>query len=109
MDEFQTVAEKKPEESCIAGIDDTKSVFTTSYGQTRPCFAVDDNYITKILWLPLRVYRGIISCGTHVYRTISEKATIEHHQRPIEFITTRQSKWGLNITITDNVGPNQAS
>ena len=87
MRESQAVAEEESKEPCVTGVDYAESILTTSYSETRPRFAVDDNCVPEVLWLPLRVYFRVVPNGTHEDRTVRAEATIEHDQSSIEFVT----------------------
>jgi len=85
--ESQAVGEEESEKPGVAGVDYAESVLTTSYCEARPRFAVDNDGVTEILWLPLRVYVGVVTHGTHEDGTVGAEATIEDDQRSIEFFT----------------------
>lgn len=87
MCEFQAAGEEEFEEPRVAGVNYAESVLTTSYREARPRFAVDDDGVTEILRLPLRVDIGVVAGGIHEEGTVGAEATIEDDQRSIEFVT----------------------
>lgn len=108
MDESKTVGEEEFKESRIASVDDSEPVFTTSYCQLRPSFSIHDYGVSEILRLPLWMNRRVVPSGVHVNRTVCTEASVEDNQRTVELVTSGESEVGLDVRVTNDIGPDEA-